>query len=53
MDDDGLGEVIIIVTCPRAAVDLDTHAGGARMVTVGQETDTFSNDWMVQLLHGR
>ena len=40
----------LIHTCPRAAVDLDPHAGGARMVAVGQEADPLGNQRMVQLL---
>lgn len=40
-----------IFTCPRASVDFDPHAGGARMMTVGQEADALRHKGMIQLLH--
>jgi hypothetical protein len=40
----------LFFTCPGAAVDLYPHAGGARVVTVGQETDPLGHKRVIQLL---
>ena len=42
--------IMSLRTSPGTTVDLDSHASGARMVTVRQESDLIDNDGMIQLL---